>query len=100
MFPLRIQCRFNVSAILDAIGFHEIVERMCGDGGEVPVSRVLEASIHCRYSRVDPVPLSQFEDRVGNLSIPVWVAAPADKLHGYRLGRVMEMVGPNALSLL
>ena len=88
-----------MSAILDAIGFHEIVERTCGDGGELPVS-YLEASIHCRYNRVDSVPLSQFEDWVGNLSIPVWVAAPADKLHGYRLGRVMEMVGPNALSLL
>ena len=71
---------------------------MCGDGGEIPVSN-LEAYIHCRYKRVDPVLLSQFEDWVGNSYIPVWVAAPADRLNEHRLGRVLEMVGSHALSL-
>ncbi len=65
-FPLRIQCSFIVSAILESIGFHEIVERPCGDGGKIRVSYFLEAYTDCRYNRVDPVRLSQFEDWIGN----------------------------------
>ena len=83
-------------AILEAIGFHETLERMCGDGGEVPISKLLEAYVHRCDSRVDPVSLGQFQDRVGNSCIPVWVAVPADRLNEYRLGRVLEMVGPRA----
>ena len=83
--------------------FHEVVEHGCGDGGEVPVSRVLEACLHCRlrlarkwsrfmlvsrvleaclhcrFNSVDPVPLRQFEDRGGNLYIPVLVCPAADR---------------------
>lgn len=36
-----------------ALGFHEIVERSCGDAGEVPVSKVLEGYSRCEKKYPD-----------------------------------------------
>jgi len=94
--PLRVQCSLVVSMFLQAIGFHEIVERWCGDGGHVPVSKVLEAYIHCRFNSDKPVPVSRFQEWVAKSYVPYLVGVPADKLNEDRLGDVLEAVGPRA----
>lgn len=93
---LHVQCSLVVSAILNAVGFHEVVERWCGDQGDVPVSKMLEAYIHCRFNNANPVPVSRFQEWVGNSIVPFLIGIPADKLDEYRLGRVLEAVGPVA----
>lgn len=93
---LRVQSSLIVSAILNAIGFHEIVERWCGDQGDVPVSKMLEAYIHCRYNSDYPVPVSRFQEWVSSSIVPFLVGIPAEKLDEYRLGRVLDAVGPVA----
>src|SRR5579883_175861 len=95
-FPIRVQCSLILSALLELIGFHEIVERWCGDDGEVPVSKVLEAYVHCRVNSAQPVPLSRFQDWVSHALVPVLIGVPAEKLNECRLGRVLEAVGPVA----
>lgn len=91
--PLRVQSSLMLSQLLKDIKFHDVVERWCGDGGDVAVSKVLEAYIHCRFNSPAPVPVSRFEEWVSKSCLPQLLGEPVDKFNESRLGRVLELVG-------
>ncbi len=91
--PLRVQSSLMLCALLRNLGFHGVIERWCGDDGEIPCSKVLEAYVHCRFNSSDPVPVSRFEEWLAKSCIPSLLGVPAAKLNESRLGRVLELVG-------
>ncbi len=91
--PIRVQSSLMLSQLLTDIGFHEVIEKWCGDGGEVPCSKIFEAYIHCRFNSPDPVPVSRVEEWIAMSCIPQLLGEPAEKFNESRMGRVLESIG-------
>ena len=83
-----------MEAVLAKIGFREVVERWCGDGGDAPVSKVLETLVQSRIACEKTLPLSEVETWVCKTILPLRLEVPASKLNEYRCGRVLELASP------
>jgi len=92
--PLLVGTIPLVHAVLEKIGFHEILERWSGDGGDVPVSKAVEALVQARVAGDKTVPLSQVGQWACKTMLPQYLEIPASKLNDTRLGRVLELVYP------
>jgi len=90
---LRVQLIPIVHHILEQMNFGPTVERFCGDNGDVPAWKILEAFIHSRVASHKPLPLSGLEGWVEETILPQVLNAPASGFNEYRVGRVLEIVG-------
>ena len=97
--PLQVSLVPIVHQILDEIGFPGIFERFGGDGGDVEAWKVFEAYIHSRAQVQSPVPVSRLEQWIGATILPHVLDTPAAKFNEYRIGRVLEAIGPAARGL-
>lgn len=94
--PLLVGTIPLVHAVLTRIGFHEILERWVGDDGDVSVPAVVEALVQARVANDKAVPLSLVEQWASKTMLPQYLEFPASKLNDTRLGRVLELVQPQA----
>lgn len=90
-----------VHHILEQLHFAPIVERYCGDDGDLESWKALEAFVHSRVGSQTPVPLSHMEGWVAGTILPQTLEASPEKFNEYRFGRVIEAAGeaPRALWL-
>jgi transposase len=88
-----------VHRILEQLQFARIVEKFCGDAGDVESWKLFEAFIHSRVGSQAPVPLSHLEEWIAGTVLPHTLDAPVEKFNEYRFGRVIEAAGraPRAL---
>lgn len=90
---LQVHLMPLVHQVLEEIGFPSIVERFCGDDGDVPVHKVLEVFVHSRVASPKPVPVSCLEQWIADSILPHLLETPSEKFNEYRIGRVLEAVG-------
>jgi transposase len=97
--PLRVQTVPLVRQVLQDIGFAGVVNGHCGDEGDVPVEKIVEALVHCRLQNPMPVPLYQVESWFSKTVLPNVLGVPSEKLNDVRLGRVLEALAPAAKAM-
>lgn len=94
--PLQVKTIPLVHRILQDIKFAEIITELCGDGGDVPVERVLEVMVHCRQQHAATVPLYEVQKWFSHTILPNLLGVPSSKINDVRLGRVLEGIAPVA----
>ena len=92
--PLLTQTIPLVGAILDELGFRDIMEAVGGDDGDVPVGKALEALVQARAVCEKPLPLMHFVEWASKTVLPQHLELPADAMNEYRLGRVLATISP------
>ena len=97
--PLHVQTIPLVHQILQDVGFAGVVNGHCGDDGDVPVAKVVEALVHSRMQNSTPVPLYQMEEWFSKTILPNLLEVPSHKLNDVRLGRVLELLDPAAKAM-
>lgn len=94
--PLPAKTAPVIQHILERLNLPGILERQCGDDGDVPVGKVFSAYVHCRWDSDKPVPVQHFQEWASHSMVPHLVGAPASGLSEYRLGRVLGRAGASS----